>query len=181
MRHDLILAAKSGLAVMLLVAGGAKLSDVRGASATVRLFLPTRAPRGLIGPTVYAIVVLELALGLASLSLPAERWPNVVMIALACGFVVVSIYGFAFHRGRSCSCFGALSRRRFDGAAILRSLVISAAALVALGHVPAGEVNLSFVQHVLVLAVGILLVLVSVTASRALARAEASRPGLEAT
>jgi hypothetical protein len=180
MMHGLILAAKGGLAVMLLVAGGAKVSDVRGLSATVRLFLPTRAPRGLSRATAYAIVALELALGLTSLVLPAERWPNVVMIALGCGFAVASICGFAFHRGRSCSCFGALSGRRFDVTAILRSLVITAAAVVALGHVPAGEVNLSFGQHVLVLAAGTLLVFVSATASRALAAAAESRPGLEA-
>jgi hypothetical protein len=180
MRHDLILAAKSGLAVMLLVAGGTKLSEARGFSATVRLFLPRRAPRRLIRATTYAIVVLELTLGLTSLSLPAERWPNVVVVALGCGFLVASVYGFAFHRGRSCSCFGALSGSRFGGTAIIRSLVIAAAAVVALGHVPAGEVNLSFVQHVLVLTVGMLLVLVSVSASRALATAAASRSGQEA-
>jgi len=35
-----ILSAKAGLAVLLVVAGGAKLADVAGFGAAVRLFLP---------------------------------------------------------------------------------------------------------------------------------------------
>jgi hypothetical protein len=40
-----VLAAKSAVALVLLVAGGAKMADVAGFAATVRLFMPRRTLR----------------------------------------------------------------------------------------------------------------------------------------
>ena len=70
-------------------------------------------------------VAAELALGGASLAFPAV-WPlSVAVLAAAASFAVVSGLGFAFHRGRSCRCFGALSRRTFDRAGLARAAGIA--------------------------------------------------------
>jgi hypothetical protein len=57
------LAAKSLIAVMLLVAGGAKLADVASFATAVRPFVPLRVPR---------FVVLWIALGVAIVEFACE-------------------------------------------------------------------------------------------------------------
>lgn len=176
---DLILAAKAGLAVMLIVAGGAKLSDLASFTATVRLFVPRRrAYRSVVRATTLGIVLAELLLGVASLSFPAQTWINASIFGVTCGFVVVSAYGFAFHRGRSCTCFGALSGRRFDRAGIVRSTAIAAIGALTLLAVTPGAVDVGLALRLLLLAAALLLSLVSMTAARALALSRTTRPGL---
>lgn len=125
-------ASKAILCAVLLVAGGAKLADLSGFASTVRLFVPRyrwmlrRAPR----IVAVGVAVAELVVGIMSLSLPHLRWPNVLVLCVAGAFVVVSTYGYAVHRNRSCRCFGALSQRRFDLGAVARSIVISTLAAV---------------------------------------------------
>ncbi len=168
--------AKAGLAVLLLVAGAAKLAGLDGFAATVRLFLPAglrRRPPGLprwIALTIALTVALgEVALGGASLAAPAAGWLNLVVLATGGAFVAVSGIGYARHRGRSCRCFGALSRRRFDRAGIARAVAIAAVAAVPLAGLPASAVRLAPADRGLLLAAAFLLAAGAFTAARVLA------------
>ncbi len=169
-----ILGAKAVLAVLLLVAGGAKLADRPGFAASVRLFVPPRlagaaSVRPLLRWTALAVALGELALGGASLAAPALGWLNPAIFGAGCAFVAVSAAGFAFHRGRSCRCFGALSSRRFDLAGLGRSVVIAVVAAVAMTAVPAASVRLGLGDRGLLLAAAGLLAGVAFTAARGLA------------
>jgi hypothetical protein len=188
----LALMAKAGLAAVLLVAAGAKLADLDGFALTVRLFLPrlpgparpARPPRGASALAVRraaaAIVGAEFALGAASLCCPAVAWLNLAVLGAGCSFVAVAAAGYVFYRGRSCSCFGALSRRKFDAAGIARAAVIAAAAAVAVVAVPPSAVRLGAPERVLLLAAACLLAAAAGTAARALAVGRAARPELAA-
>jgi hypothetical protein len=183
-----ILGAKALLAVMLLVAGGAKLADLDSFAASVRLFLPRR--RGpLAVPALLtsaagarriaaAVAAAELALGAASLALPAIRPLNLAVLTAAACFAVVSGLGFAFHRGRSCRCFGALSRRRFDRAGLARSGAVAALAVLATAPVAPAAVALSPAAHGLLLAGSALTAFVAFTAARSLAASRDALPGM---
>jgi len=176
-----VLGAKAILAVMLVVAGGAKLADLAGFAAVLRLFAPRRlagsaAAQPALRRLALAVALGELALGMISLSCPAAGWVNPVVAAAGCAFVVVSVAGYAFHRGRSCRCFGALSQRRFDRAGIARAIVIAAAAGAALARVPAESVRLGSGDRLLLLAGACLTAFVALTAARALAASRDALP-----
>jgi hypothetical protein len=178
-----ILGAKTVLAVMLLVAGGAKLADLAGFAASVRLFAPRRLARSasrrpLLRRVALAVALAEVALGGASLTSPALGWLNPVVLAVGCVFVAVSGAGYAFHRGRSCRCFGALSQRRFDLAGIGRAVAVAAVAGLATVAVPASSVRLSLTDRGLLLAAAGLLVFVAFTAARSLAASRDALPGM---
>lgn len=163
----LILCAKTAVACLLIVAGGAKLSDPASFASTVRLFIPLRVAWPLLSATAVGVSLGELAVGLASLTLPAITVLNTVVFAIACAFVAVSAMGYAFHRGRSCRCFGALSRRKFNAAGVLRSAIIASIAAVALAHVGTAALQLDVTARVLLFAAAALLALVAFTAARA--------------
>ena len=148
----LVLCAKTALACLLIVAGGAKLSDPASFASTVRLFIPFRVAWPLLSALAVGVSLGELAVGVASLTLPAVTALNALVFAIACAFVAVSAMGYAFHRGRSCRCFGALSQRRFDAAGVLRSAVLAAIAAVALVHVGAAALQLDATARVLLFA-----------------------------
>jgi hypothetical protein len=169
-----ILAAKAVLAVMLVVAGGAKLADVSGFAATVQLFLPPvvaarlrLAP--LAGLIAAAVATGELLLGGASLGAPAVAWLNAAVLGAACCFVAVSCVGYAFHRGRSCRCFGGLSQRRFDLPGIGRAVLIAGLAALAVVTVPGSAIRLTLADRGLVLAAAALLAVLAFSAARCLA------------
>jgi hypothetical protein len=170
-----VLGAKAALAVMLLVAGGAKLADLTGFAAAVRLFVPLRGLAPAYKHLAAAVALAEAALGGASLAFPAVTWINLVVLAAGCAFAAVSVIGFARHRGKSCRCFGALSRRTFDAAGILRSALIAALAAVATIGVSAPAIRLGAVAQILLLAAAALLLAVSFTAARALAMVPETR------
>lgn len=165
----LALAAKSLIAVMLLVAGGAKLADPASFAAAVRLFVSFRVPRLIIPSIAVGVALAEIALGVASLSWPAVGWLNPVVFALVCGFVAVSGAGYVFHRGMSCRCFGALSRRKFDAMGVLRSIAIAAVAAAALRMVPPALVHVGVAGHLLLLLAGLMVALAAFTAAGSLA------------
>ena len=173
------LGAKAAIAVLLVVAGAAKLADLTGFAAAIRVFLPAAPPRVLAGlPGVgAALALLELLTGAASLCWPATRWLNWLVLALACGFVVVAAVGFARHRGRPCRCLGALTRRSFGVRALVQALVIAAAASVALRPSRPAQVDLGVQAHLLLLTGACLLGLAAFTAARALAAGN-TRPGM---
>jgi Methylamine utilisation protein MauE len=165
------LAARAGLAVMLVVAGSAKLADLASFAAAVRLLLTFRVHRSAVRASALAIALTELAAGAASLVLPSAGWVNSVVLALACGFVVVSGFGYLFHRGRSCRCFGALSSRRFDLTAIARSLAITAAAAAAMIRVPPVLTGIGPSARILLLVSAAVVGLAAFSAARALGTA----------
>lgn len=178
----LALMAKAGLAAVLLVAAGAKFADLDGFALTVRLFLPQlpQLPRQPWRGAAAAIVGAEFALGTASLCCPAVAWLNLAVLGAGCSFTAVAVAGYAFYRGRSCSCFGALSRRRFDVAGIARAAVIAAASALAVVAVPPSAVRLAAPQRFGLLAAACLLAAAACTAARALAVSRAARPELAA-
>jgi hypothetical protein len=178
-----VLGAKAVLAVMLLVAGGAKLADLDGFAASVRLFAPRRMAGSMSAAPVLRTVALALALGElmlggASLTFPALGWLNPAVLLVGCAFVGVSGAGYAFHRGRSCRCFGALSQRRFDLAGIGRAVVVAALAALATVAVSPSSIRLGVADHALLLAASCLLTFVAFTAARALAASRDALPGM---
>lgn len=171
-----ILAAKALIAVMLLVAGGAKFADLASFAAAVRLLAPVPVPARLFRLTALAIAAAELGLGAASLALPEFGWLNPPVFALACGFLAVSAAGWAFHRGRSCRCFGSLSNRKFDLAGIARAAVIAGGAALACAGVPPALVSVSGPARALLLATGGLTAAAAFSAARALGLARRLEP-----
>jgi len=135
--QTLALCCKAFLAVLLLAAGGAKLADLPGFAATVRLFAPRALGSRLPAAIAAGIAIGELALGAASLTSPQAGWLNVAVFAAGCGFAIVSVVGYVRHPGTPCRCFGALSRRAFSPAGIGRSMAVAACAAVAAW--PAGQ------------------------------------------
>ncbi|MGI8447985.1 MAG: MauE/DoxX family redox-associated membrane protein [Streptosporangiaceae bacterium] len=159
------LAAKSALAVILIIAGGAKLSDLPAFAASLRLFFPWRPFFPAMRWAAAAIAASELGLGAASLSLPAVRWLDLAVFALSCSFLVVSGIGYAMFRGRSCQCFGALSQRRFDVLGILRAAALAAIAATGAATTP---VQISDLAKILLLCGTGLLATTAFVAVRAL-------------
>jgi hypothetical protein len=125
-----ILAIKAALALTLLVAGSAKLADVRGFAATVHLFAPRRTVGSALRGIALCTGLAELLLGTVSFSFPALAWVNVAVLSAGCVFVALSAAGYLFHRGVPCNCFGRLSPRVFDASGLARSLGIAALAAV---------------------------------------------------
>ena len=125
-----------------------------------------------------AVALGELALGAASLTSPALGWLNPVVLAVGCAFVVVSGAGYAFHRGRSCRCFGTLSGRRFDLAGLARAIAVTALAGVATSAVSPSTVRLGLPDRWLLAAASCLLAFVAFAAARALAGSREALPGM---
>ena len=175
-----ILAVKSALAMMLLVAGGAKLADLGGFTATVRMFLPRPALRATVRAGSAPVAVGEVALGAASVSFPAASWVNPVILALACVFVAVSGVGYARFRGRACHCFGALSQRKFDAWGVARAAAIVVAAALATAGVRPSAVQITALARAGLLAAALVVALTAFTAARALAMANRTESRLTA-
>jgi hypothetical protein len=173
-----VLASKAAIAVLLLAAGGAKLADLAGFAAAIRLFVPARAAARLPqAPRAVAIAIAaaELIAGAVSLCWPAVGWINLAVLALACGFAAVAGLGYARHRGRPCQCFGALTRRGFSARTLVQALVIVATAALACHRVePAAQLKLDVGMHVLLLAAAGLMAGAARTAAKALAETATS-------
>jgi hypothetical protein len=125
------LACKVAIAVLLVAAGGAKLADLAGFAATVRLFLPAMTAQRVPQALAAIIAGLELVVGAASLSSPLAGWLNLAVLVMCCGFVAVSAVGYRRYPGRACRCFGALSGRSFNRATVVRAALLAAGAVLA--------------------------------------------------
>jgi hypothetical protein len=163
----LVLTAKASVAAMLLVGGGAKLADLASFAVAVRLLMSSRLPRAAVRAVAPAVTAAELALGAASLPLPAAGGLSISVFVLACGFVGVSGLGYIRHRGRPCSCFGALSSRRFDALGIARSTAVAIAAGIGTCGVPPAEAGMTAAQRALLFLAGVLVALGAFCAARA--------------
>lgn len=165
----LILGAKAAIAVTLLIAGGAKLADISGFTATMRLFLPWQLSRPVLRCSAVGIAVTELLLGAFSLSSPSARWLNPMIFALTLLFVVAALLGYALHRGRSCRCFGALSQRKFDALGILRNVTIAVLAAAAMIRVPSPTTSIDLPERTALAIEAMMLGLANFTAARSIA------------
>jgi len=165
----LALCAKAAFAIILIIAGGAKLADLAGFAKVLRLFIATRWPAPAYTCIATGIAFAEVLLGCASLSFPAAKWVNLLALIAGCAFVIVSVSGLALHRGRSCNCFGALSRIKFDGQGVFRSMIFAVFAVLAMIGVGSSTVRLGVTEQTLLLAVGAMLTSVSFAAAKALA------------
>jgi hypothetical protein len=164
--------AKAAVAVVLLVAGGAKLADLHGFAAAIGLFLPRRWPRRLRAGLPLAAAVIaagELLLGAVSLCWPALGWVNVAVLALACGFIAVAAVGYARRGGQECRCFGALTRREFGPRALVQALLIGGAAWLAARPARPAQLQIGVSAHLLLLAGAAIMALAAGTAAGALA------------
>ncbi|HZO77576.1 MAG TPA: MauE/DoxX family redox-associated membrane protein [Solirubrobacteraceae bacterium] len=166
----LVLAAKSGLALMLIVAGSAKLAGVSSFAASVKLFAPVQGSTRALERIAIGIAAFELTLGSASLAFPSVAVINLLVLATACGFLTVSSIGYVRHRGKSCLCFGGLSNRVFDGLGILRSVVIVGLATgVSVIAVSRSAIALSTAGHLLLLGGAAVIAMATYTAARGVA------------
>lgn len=164
----LALSCKAAVAVLLLTAGGAKLADLRGFAASAALFLPG-GPASLPARTVaVAVAAGEIAAGALSLSSPQAGWVNLAVLAIGCGFLVVSAAGYLRHPGRPCRCFGALSAREFGLAGIGRAALIALAAGLALRPAGRALVQVSLAGRLGLLAGGCLVAAAAWSAAAAL-------------
>jgi hypothetical protein len=174
------LCAKAAVAVVLLVAGGAKLAGLEGFAGAIRLFLPGRLPRMARAalPFVAAFIAVgELLIGLVSLCWPALGWVNVAALALACGFTAVAAVGYARRRGQLCSCFGALTRREFGPRTLVQAVLITGAAVLAAGPARPAQLQIGLNAHLLLLTGAGITIVAAYTAAGALAAARTG-PGM---
>lgn len=167
-----MLAAKAAVAVLLLASGGAKLPDLSGFAATIRLFVPARAPARVLAAAHHAAVAIvsaELVTGAVSLCWPGMAWVNPVVLGLSCSFVLIAAVGYARHRGRPCHCFGSLTKRGFGLSSLLRALVIMmAAAAACAGVLPASLLHFALAFHLVLLAAAVLMATAAAAAAKAL-------------
>jgi methylamine utilization protein MauE len=176
------LGAKAVLAVLLIVAGGAKLADLHGFASAVTMLAPrrlavTRSWPGAARALALGVAAGELVLGGVSLAWPALGGVNLAVLGAGAGFVAVSAAGYAFRRGRSCRCFGALSRRTFDRAGLARAAGIAVVAALAATTAPAtaAAVALTPASSGLLGGAAAALAAVAFTAARSLAAVAAGR------
>lgn len=175
---DLALACKAAVAVLLVAAGGAKLADLPGFAATVRLFLPARTAPGIRLAVAVTVAAGEIAIGAASLSSPQAGWLNPAVLALCGGFMLVSALGYLRFPGRACNCFGALSGRSFSPAAIGRAALLTAVAALALAPVDAPLIRLGAASRLGLLAGAALIAWCACTAAAAIGAGRDARQGL---
>ena len=157
-----VLGCKASIAVLLLAAGGAKLADLGGFAATVRLFVP-----GYARALAASIAAGEVVAGAASLSLPAVGWLNPAVLGICCCFVVVSAVGYSRYPGHLCRCFGALSRRGLTRAGIARAAALTLAAAAATASVPPVAIKLSLLTRLGLLGGGALVAMAAFSAAAA--------------
>lgn len=127
-------------------------------------------PTPLLRGAAVVIASTELLLGGLSFSFPALALVNVLVLAAGCAFMATSLIGYLFHPGVACRCFGRLSHRAFDAAAMMRSLAIAglATTVVAITISPT-SVRVTGVAHVLLLSAAILLAVATFVAAQTLA------------
>ena len=176
------LGAKAALAVLLVVAGSAKLAGLEGFAGAIRLFLPGWLPRPALTAVPFAAALIaagELLTGLVSLCWPALGWVNVAVLALASGFTAVAAAGYARRRGQPCNCFGALTRRGFGPRTLVQAVLITGAAWLANQPARPSQLQIGLSAHLLLLAGAGITAVAAYTAASALA-AGRSEPGMAA-
>jgi len=126
----IVLLIRASLAAVLVAAGAAKLADTRNFATTlVGLGVPVRQ-KFLIRGLALILPLLEVGLGLAVVS---GLWPRVVngaLLALLSSFSIVVAVALRRKLQVSCRCFGTLSDSQFSGKGLVRSVFLTALAVV---------------------------------------------------
>jgi len=127
-----VFSVRALLAVTLVVAGIAKLTDREGFTRTL-IALGVSARKGGLSRTVAILVpLIELSLGFLVVS---DLWPILANTALL--FLMLLFSGviiFALHKAPNaqCQCFGALSSTRFSRHLLFRNIALTVLALFVL-------------------------------------------------
>jgi hypothetical protein len=129
--------ARSGIAVVLLAAGAAKLVDLRNFRPVVASL---GVPAWLANPVATLLVACELAVGGASLSSMSIETTDVAVVALTGLFVAVNFLALKRLPAFRCRCFGALGTTRFGPRALAHSLALTG---VAVGVLVASQAGLA--------------------------------------
>jgi uncharacterized membrane protein YphA (DoxX/SURF4 family) len=111
------------LALVFLVAGGAKLADLTGSQLALRNFgVPTRlaTPLGLLLP------LAELVVAIALLASAWARFGAIGALVLLLVFVAGISYNLARGRTPDCHCFGQLHSAPAGPSTLIRNLVLAA-------------------------------------------------------
>lgn len=138
MDRALLLIARVVLALVFLIAGGAKLADLRGTRKALREFgLPARA----VAPTSIALPLAELAIGGALIATTTARAASLGAVVLLLTFALV--IGRAVARGErpDCHCFGALHSAPAGWRALLRNLLLASVAVAVVAAGPGRSVS----------------------------------------
>ena len=163
----LLLTARAFLAVVLLVSGGAKLADLRAFARTIGEIevLPVRPER-----VALTIALLEVAVGLSSLTGVVSQAINLAVLALMLSFTVVAGAGARRRPGLRCQCFGGLTDSRFGfrSAALSGFLALTAGFVVVASASVQPRYDVGSVSTAVTLAAGALFVLASAQAARGL-------------
>ena len=126
----IVLLMRTSLAAVLIAAGAAKLADTRSFANTVSgLGMPARW-EFLIRSLAYIIPLLEMGVGIATVS---GLWPFVVngaLLVVTCGFSIVVIFALSRRLQVACRCFGMLSDSQFSGKGLVRSLFLTVLAAI---------------------------------------------------
>ncbi len=126
----LVLVVRAGLAAVLVAAGAAKLADTQSFAATL-LGLGVPAQQGHVARKLsIAVPIVEVGLGLVSASGLWRPAVDVAILLLFMGFSVVVAVALRRAPEVTCRCFGALSDSQFSVKGLMRSLLLTAAAIV---------------------------------------------------
>ena len=164
-----LLAARAVLCLVFVVAGLAKLFDLRGAQQAVTAF---GVPERLARPVSVALPVLELGIACALLPLTTAWWG--ALTALSVLVLFTAAIGRSIRRGQApdCHCFGQLHSAPAGRSTLARNAVLAAIAafIVAHGPGPAGTSATAWVSRLSaaeLLSIVALLVAVAVAAAAA--------------
>lgn len=131
-----LLIARVVLALVFLVAGIAKLADLKGSQQAMRDFgvpAPLATPLGTLLPLAELVVVLVLLFPIFA------WWGGLGALVLLLLFVVGISYNLAHGRQPDCHCFGQLHSAPAGWPTLIRNLVLAAIAAVVVGfglHTP---------------------------------------------
>jgi uncharacterized membrane protein YphA (DoxX/SURF4 family) len=172
---------RSALAVVFVVAGAAKLSDLRGTRDTLEAF-------GLRGDSArygaWLLPLGELATAVAMLPDPTARWGAVAATVLLATFTVG--VGWALSQGRTpnCNCFGQVSSEQISWRTVARNVALLAVAGFLVWRAPGASLgSWTTSSHAASLVAGLALIALLITAvfalhfrQRALATSHAAGP-----
>ena len=120
-----LLIARVMLAVVFLVAGVAKLADLKGSRQALIDFgvpAPLAAPGGLILP------LAELAVAVALIPVTSAWWGAIAALALVLLFILGIAYNLARGRTPDCHCFGQLYSKPIGRSSLIRNVFLAAVA-----------------------------------------------------
>jgi peroxiredoxin/uncharacterized membrane protein YphA (DoxX/SURF4 family) len=137
-----VLGLRLVLAAVFLLAGVAKLLDLKGSRRAVRDFgVPARAA-GIVGT---ALPLLELAAAVALVFRPSARWGAAAALVLLLAFVGGIARALARGEQPDCHCFGQVHSAPASGMTLARNVALGAfaAVVVAYGSGPAVDTWIS--------------------------------------